>query len=75
MVISIHRSELLSRHGAQGLPSAGRCRGVLLSDKAVSDGMHAGHISRRALGRDAEVSSDGKLFQEIKKQVGNQAAK
>lgn len=27
---------------------------MLLSDKAVSDGMHAGHISRRALERDAE---------------------
>lgn len=51
---------------------------VLLSDKAVSDGMHTGHISRRASERDgstAEVSSDGKLFQEIKKQVGNRAAK
>lgn len=53
MVISIQRSELLSGHGIKGLPSAGRCRDVLQSDKAVSDGMHAGRISRRASERDA----------------------
>lgn len=76
MVISIQRSELLSGHGIQGLPSEGKCRDVLLSDTAVSDGMHAGHISRRAeMQSTAEVSSVGKLFQEIKKQVGNRAAK
>lgn len=39
-------------HGIKGLPPAGGCRDVLLSDKAVSDGMHTGHISRRE--RDAE---------------------
>lgn len=32
-----------------------QCRDVLLSDQAVSDGMHAGHISRRASERDAEL--------------------
>lgn len=43
------RGPSCSRQGIQGLPSEGKCRDVLLSDKAVSDGMHAGHISRQAL--------------------------
>lgn len=62
MVISIQRFELLLGHQIKGTS-----HGMWLD---VSPGGLRGEM-RRAV----EVSSDGKLFQEIKEQVGNRAAK
>lgn len=57
MVTSIQRSELLSGHRIKGISpawsSAGTCR-CLPRPFPAADGMHAGRVSRRAPGRDAE---------------------
>lgn len=57
MVISIQRSELLSGHRIKGISparsSTGTCR-CLPRPFPAADGMHAGRVSRRALGRDVE---------------------
>lgn len=74
MAISSHRSKLLSRKGTEGF----------LPQCAARGQAGAGSRSRwdarwtrpwGGMRSAAEVSSNGKLFREIKKQVGNRAAK
>lgn len=78
MVISTQRSELLSGQGIQGLPSegsAGMCcclTRLFLMGCTLDTSPGRLQSEMRSV---TEVSSDGKLFQKIKKQVGNRAAK